>query len=384
MVKSAKPRNIKTSFKFKSYTESFKQESKAKHRDHIALTVDSILQLVDDAKDIACDLQEFLSLQKTMNHIKVGNKLPRAAVRRIGALQTKLRSAFICFTEGVREDLKDEEVERTLKELAAIAEEIDQIADTLFIFAKQNIFSRVGLIQALLQNLIKVAQAARICLTPYTKSATIATVPTNINIVKNTSQALFGEDLELGSFLEKAPTRGFRVTERQLADQTSTTQTENDGLDDSLKLVWRLQKPIVNLLSDDTIVGVIQFPIITSNARRFPDALIQECSVPSLGYDFYLVFGDYLVIDKMCLLGIHRSIMKTFDDKNNPQLDVDKFVALHSYLISEQPEWAQVLQQTQPGQPAKREGSHYYCPLVPLAIKQKWSLGIGNWDFLTQ
>jgi hypothetical protein len=221
-------------------------------------------------------------------------------------------------------------------------------------------------------------------LIPHTKCATVTTLPANPNIVKPpTTRTLFNEedDTVLAPFFEKAQRRGWRVTDKQAAETANGLGADVD-LEDSFELLIRLQRSRTSLLSDDVIVGIAQFPVISYSARKLPESIIRECLLPTLGYDFYLVLGDYRVIDNMCLLGIHQSIMKFEDERKHAQLDVDKFVELHPYLMAEEPKWADVLSQTHPIQPAKREGSHYYCPLVPTAITNKLGRGIGDWDFL--
>ena len=384
-MKSTRARRPTNSYKFKKYSELSKEVSGPNRKSYIALIVDGVLQLVSDASITAVEIQKFLLSDRTKRHVHAGKHLPKTVLRRIHIVQSKLESALICFQQGARREVDDQEAENILKRLAHAAEEILQVADSLAIFARSSIVNRLTLIHSRLQWIVSNSEAARLRLIPYTKRATAVTLPTNPNIVKPPpTRTLFDEDDDaaLVPFLETAQKRGWRVTEKQVADTGEGQQVDVD-LEDSFDLLWRLQKPRTSLLADDVIVGITQFPVISHSARRLPESIIRECLVPSLGYDFYLVLGDYMVIDKMCLLGIHTSIMKVQDERKRPKLDVEKFTELHPYLMAEEPEWAELLSQTHPIQPAKREGSHYYCPLIPTTILNKWGRGIGDWDFLS-
>lgn len=379
-------RRATSSYKFKSYSKITSTANSAKHKDYVAVLVDGILRLVDDAVAVAAEVQIFLASKKTQQHIHAGKRIPIAILRRIKTVQAKLDSAFVCFQRGAQTEIENQEVEKILRQMNHAATEMLQVVESLSVFARNNIVSRLNLIQKKLQWIVGNAETARLSLIPYTKAAAIATLPKNPKIVAppTATRALFDDPdpTPLAPFFEKAQQRGWRVKEKQLAEETG--EAVDEGLEDSFELIARLQKPTEGLLDDAVIVGVVQFPVISLNARRIPESIIQECIHPTLGYDFYLVLGDYIVIDKMCLLGIHHTIMRIQDENKRPKLDIDKFVELHPFLVTEQPEWAHILNQTHPIQPAKREGSHYYCPLVPNAIAHKWGLGIGNWDFLAE
>jgi len=383
-MKSIRVRRPANSYKFKKYSEISKELNGANRKNYVALVVDGILQLVDDAASMAIEVQKFLLAEKTQKHVRAGKHLPKSILNRMSVIQSKLESALLCFQQGALQEVDNPEAESILKHLAHTSEEILQVADSLTIFARSNIVSRLTLIQTRLQWIISNVDTARLQLIPYTKWAAVTTLPVNPNIVKPpVTRTLFHEDddTNLTPFLEKAQKRGWRVTDKQLVDASNSHDVDVD-LEDSFNLLVRLRKPRASLLESSVIVGVAQFPVISYSARRLPESIIQECFHPALGYDFYLVLGDYMVIDKMCLLGIHQSIMKVQDERRRPTLDVDKFIELHSYMMSEEPEWADILRQTHPIQPARREGSHYYCPLVPTAIASKWGRGIGDWDFL--
>jgi len=381
-MRTTRSRTPTTSYKFKDYHKTTQPTRSSLRRVRTAQVVEGVLQLVLDAANTAEELLNFLSFERTRKHIQAGKHLPQTITRRAHVLQSKLESASICFQQGAKKETSDHEAAGMLQDLARTADEILQVVDSLAVFARGSITSRVALIQNRLQRVVTDTEAARFKLIPYTKIAAAVTLPTNPNIIAASPRALFHteEDTALAPFLEKAQKRGWRVTEKQLAE--ATEKAVDSDLEESFDLLTRLQKPREGLLGEDVVVGVAKFPVISHSGRRLPESVIRECLHPALGYAFYLIFGAYTVIDNMCLLGIHESIMRVQGENNKPCLDVDKFVELHPYVKSEQSEWADILNQTHPVQPAKREGSHYYCPLVPHAITRKWGRGIGRWDFL--
>jgi len=304
--------------------------------------------------------------------------------RRICSVRSKIESAVICFQNCNADIAQDNALISELTQLSNVSEEIVQVLESLAVFAKGSRLTRLELIHRRLGWLIEITSSTIVKLYPYTKKANVATVPTEPvpTVTTAAPRALFNETpAALTPFLATAQKRGWRVTERQLTEQPEGEDSED--LTSSVDLIKKLRRPLTQLLSEDTVVGVIQFPVITLGNKRPSDSSIRRCVTGTLGYDFYLILGSYMVIDKMCLIGIHQSIMRVVDDHKKPVLDTDKFAELQSYAASEQPEWAAILQQTFPVQPAKLGGSHYYCPLVPHTLLQTGRHGIGDWAFLT-
>ena len=128
-------------------------------------------------------------------------------------------------------------------------------------------------------------------------------------------------------------------------------------------------------------MGVVKFPVIALNTKRIPESLIHRCTDPRVGYSIYMVFGGYMVVDNMCLLGIHKSLMWV-EGKKGAEMDTDKFSHLLPYIKNNYPQWTERLTRMHPVQPARKIGAHCYCPLLPLDVLRIWGNGIGNWEIL--
>jgi hypothetical protein len=88
-----------------------------------------------------------------------------------------------------------------------------------------------------------------------------------------------------------------------------------------------------------------------------------------------------MVVDNMCLLGIHKSLMWIQGDKG-VELDLDKFQHLVPYVKNHYPQWTESLDLMYPVQPARVVGDHCYCPLLPMNVLRSWGNGIGAWELL--
>jgi hypothetical protein len=372
------------SYKFKKFG------GKAEHRSskksvQTSLLGSSILQLVTNAADVAQEAQQFLSSKRTLQHLRAGRPTPRPLTRRLHSIRAKLDSAFICFQNGTSYMLEDTELADLLESLSSVADELLQVTDSLMTFAKSSRDARLELTRQYLVTIICQAEQAVLRIAQYTNTANSITLPPPRQIVnpKDSSKVLFDmqETTALAPFFEKAQKRGWRVNEKQLVDQD--VDVEDGDLEDSFALIKKLSKPIGTLLGNDVLVGITQFPVISLNGNRPSESAIKQCVKDAIDYDFYLILGSYMIIDKMYLMGVHQSIMKVMDERKRTILDTDKFAELHYYLATDQPQWAAILQKTYPVQPAKLEGPHYYCPLVPNALLRSGRHGIGDWAFLT-
>lgn len=190
----------------------------------------------------------------------------------------------------------------------------------------------------------------------------------------------------LEPFLEMARDRGWRIHDKSKRSSEEEFD-DNDGFALSIELIQSIKQKPVQLLQEDQLIGIVEFPIVVVNKGSFPDRIIQTCVDPDIGYSIYLVFGAYVVVKNMMMMGIHESIMKVYDEDDptgKPRLDTDKFAHLVPYLSSQEPIWAPTLEKLQPVQPIRPMGAHYYSPLMPRTVCDDWSGSLGDWAFLTQ
>jgi hypothetical protein len=157
---------------------------------------------------------------------------------------------------------------------------------------------------------------------------------------------------------------------------------EDDEFSAHVDLLSEMQRPSRQLLPDDVLVGVLEFPVISLTAKRVTDTMVHTRLRPHLECDAHVVFGGYLLLTNMALVGIHKSIMRVYDDRDRVVVDNDKFPHLVHYLKSEHPEWEHLLSESYPIQPSRLVGAHFYSPLVPIEVLKTWENGIADWALL--
>jgi len=380
------------SYRFKHYCLETDPKTERQQRHHTTHISESILELIDAASESAQEVENFLNCAKTIAHLNSGKTPPRTMDRRIRKMCGKLQSASLCFNRGLADTLNEPTLTSLLEQLSHMADDILSLLDSMEVFLLNPQVNLSEVLRRRVRWIVNHIEQARLQITPHTKVAAPVAPPEEIEpiITQSPSPVLFPEeevtDPSLGAFLEKAERRGWTVTKtmKNALKQAGVIPMEDDpGLEASFELLNDLQSYDCAFLSDDTEIGVSQLPIISYNMKRPPDSIIQKFLSPRIGYDLYLIFGSYIVVDQMCLLGIHKDLVWTQDEKNKPQLDTDKFYSLYPSAANELQQWTGILRQTYPVQPARRAGNHYYCPLVPNAVLNSWSHGLGDWDFLT-
>lgn len=175
--------------------------------------------------------------------------------------------------------------------------------------------------------------------------------------------------------------KGWRVPECYEAETTDTTT--DAGLELSELLLQSVQKDQDQLLPDNALLGVIRFPAIVRLKSKLPDVTIKSCLHPAVGYNLYMVFGAYLVVDHAIAIGINRSIMR-FHGEKGIEVDVEKFDKLLPYVMNEFPDWKQKLTNLRPVLPVHASGMHYYSMMLPRNVVASNGMPIGDWQFLQQ
>lgn len=380
------------SYRFKHYCAEAGSKNERKQRQQTVQISESVLELINAAADVAQEVESFLGCAKTVTHLREGKSIPKMMERRIRKMCGKLQSASLCFGNGLDTILNDPSLSNTMQQLSKMADDILSLLDSVEVFCFESTVNVSEALRRRVRYIISHVDQARLYIMPHTKVAAIATIPEPPTVIVPSapSPVLFPEEPptnpSLNAFLQKAEKRGWTVTKtmkKALKDAGVVPLEDDPGLEESFELLNELQSCQGALLPDNAQMGVSQLAIISYNTKHPPESIIKKFLDPGIGYDVYLVFGSYLVVNKMAMLGIHKDLMWVQDEDNKPQLDVDKFYNLHPLLANDLPQWANLLAQTYPVQPTRRAGNHYYCPLVPNAILNSWSHGLGDWDFLT-
>lgn len=390
-MKSLRP-GAANSYRFKHYCVETDPKNERKQRQETAQISESVLELINAASDVAQEVEDFLGCTKTVAHLRSGKSVPKTMERRVRKMCGKLQSASLCFGNGLEATLNEPTLSSTMQQLSKMADDILSLMDSVETFYFD---SKINISEALrrrIRYIISHVDQARLHIIPHTNVASVITIPEPPPIIlpSTTSPVLFPEepptDPSLNAFLEKAERRGWTVTKtmkKVLKDAGVVPLEDDPGLEESFDLLNELQSCQGSLLPDDMQMGVSQLAIISYNTKRPPESIVKKFLDPHIGYDVYLIFGSYLVVNQMAMLGIHKDLMWISDEKNKPQLNVDKFYDLHPVVAKDFPQWANLLAQTYPVQPTRLAGSHYYCPLVPNTILNSWGHGLGDWDFLT-
>jgi len=190
-------------------------------------------------------------------------------------------------------------------------------------------------------------------------------------------------EISINAFVKQLRSKGWKIPEEEKVRNENTLFDDGDGFALSSQLIQLVKKPAEELLPQDQLLGMIYFPIILQIRNKLTDTAIQVCTDPGIGYSLYVVFGNYLVVEQMAAIGIHKSIMKISGERGTI-VDTDKFSGLLPYAKQEFPEWSNKLDMLHPSQPAKLRGAHYYCPLVPRGLLGENQISIQDWSFLQQ
>lgn len=177
------------------------------------------------------------------------------------------------------------------------------------------------------------------------------------------------EQTRIHAFLDQIKNRGWRIAEKEDKDD------EPCLYELGAKLIERAARPASELLPDDQLVGLVRFPIVINNGR-IPKVIIAACTDPSVGYSMQQLFGRYLMVPDVFLMGIHRDTMLGGFSRH-------KFVDVIPQLILNNFPHSEILGTMQPIFPAKISGNHFYAPMLPKSIlRTKFELG--DWAILKE
>jgi len=182
--------------------------------------------------------------------------------------------------------------------------------------------------------------------------------------------------------LEAFKEKGWKVPENQNVE--NGIADVDTGLQLSNMLLKSIQKPSTELLPDNCLIGVIRFPSILRLMKRPRDLVIQKCLEPTTGYNLYMVFGSYLVVDHAIAIGINRKLMRIYGEKGKVEIDVEKFDKLLPYVMNEFPDWRDSLSSLLPTLPIHASGKHYYSLMLPKSVVSANEIRIGDWQFVRQ
>lgn len=362
-------------------------------RAYVATLVDGILNLLGLAQDKVKQTISFLSTGQTKSHVNAGRPLPKAAVIRIEDAYYKINSAYACFiSAGVKDDINDQKAVYGMTLVLDQAQHLYAAVDEDNAFARERNATRyLSMLQRRLDELQDTLLKTHTALIPYAQVATVATLPP-APVITQARVAQRKQELEertaqheLAPFLEQLRSKGWKTQEQRepeaLTPLFGLQEEDYDGFERGAQLIHQVQRPINELLPDDEILGIVKFPVIALNTKHLPESLIHRCTDPRIGYSVYMVFGGYMIVDNMCLLGIHKSLMWV-QGENGVELDLDKFQYLMPYIQQHYPQWTESLTLMYPVQPARVISSHCYCPLLPMDVLKSWGNGIGNWEIL--
>jgi hypothetical protein len=222
-------------------------------------------------------------------------------------------------------------------------------------------------------------------------------------------------------FMETAKEKGWISDESELPIVEAAKQEEaethtdlpiSEGFQQSSNILKELEVGHDRLLPAEFSIGLIKVPIVIVQGGRSPDTTLLKLSRMGLGYEVHKVYDNYVAIDHMVLMGLHRRMVMVYDTSsvrhptkfwkalNKPvslfdkkeraeaatfkklkiKLDTTKFATLAPFLEDEYPEHQDLLKKVGPVNPALRFGSHYYCPLLPYSLGDSRKLRITSWS----
>lgn len=322
--------------------------------------------------------------------------IPATTVEHIKIVCSAVVSANVCLLNGAQTLLETTPaLADILREGEQQARALQETATTIAVFIpiseakRRNKIAKIRMrVDALTQTLNTAYQELEqfIDVTPVEDPP--AEEPKNKNQPEVSAEQRLLESLNpeyLEPFLEIARDRGWRIHDKP-SSQNIETAEEHDGFLLSIELVQASKRNEADLLQSDQMIGIVEFPVIVVNKRTIPDQIIQTCVDPCIGYSVYLVFGGYVVVKNMLMIGIHESILQVYDSDtiNQSQLATEKFAHFLPYVSSQEPIWAPTLEKLQPIQPIRHMGAHYYSPLMPRTVSNDWNGSLGDWAFLVQ
>lgn len=180
----------------------------------------------------------------------------------------------------------------------------------------------------------------------------------------------------LEKFFERAKGKGWRIQEVR----KSQTAEVDDPFGEGCYLLNDISVPYQNLLDNDVEVGLTPFPIVLLEAYRLSDTVFRECERVT---PLHKVFGHYVVLQQVMLMGVHRDLIQIADGKKGSKIDTGRFRHLLPYLRRNFPGADDILDRSLPSGPARFARYHYYTPLLPRTVVRNSDFSLGKWCFLT-
>ena len=212
----------------------------------------------------------------------------------------------------------------------------------------------------------------------------------------------------VNEFFKTATERGWTVNTdvKKMFKKPPTKVVRN--FDEGMEVIKQASLPKSKLFTKDTPIGILEFPIILVQKRRLSERVIKDILQLNLGYEIHIVLGGYLVVTGALLMGLHKSMVRVYDNlslsdpdthwnqevslfgkkkketakREQPKIKLDtaKFDKLVPFLQNENPHYEEILTKARPTNPALLFGSHYYCPLFPPGAETISLISIENWS----
>jgi len=168
----------------------------------------------------------------------------------------------------------------------------------------------------------------------------------------------------LDQFLKHAQQRGWRVP-----DQQRPAATEQDGFVQSVSYLQKIAVAPQNLLAPGTEFGVTTGSIVLMTEHPIPESTLNSWADER---EVYIVFGHYVVLPQVQLLGVlpHLAIWSEDD------ININRFVSIAKSVQTAAAKPKNLIQYP------RRVRHHYYCPLINIAATDQRYFR--TWDLLVQ
>jgi len=169
----------------------------------------------------------------------------------------------------------------------------------------------------------------------------------------------------LKRFLEHAAKRGWKVPELQ-----QSAAEEQDGFVQSCSYLRKISVTPQHLLAPDTDFGITTGSIVLMTEHPIPESTLSSWANER---EVYIVFGHYVVLPQVQLLGVlpHLALRAESD------VNIDRFVSISDLIQEKQGSASESLIRY-----PRRLQHHYYCPLVDVAGSDRRYFR--TWDLLIQ
>ena len=173
----------------------------------------------------------------------------------------------------------------------------------------------------------------------------------------------------LKKFLERAAERGWRVPETQ-----PRAVEQQDGFAQSVDYLRKIAVQPQTLLPLDTEFGITTGSIVLMTEHPIPESTLASWANHQ---DVYVVFGHYVVLPNIRLLGVTPPLVLTNGSNGTAIVNISRF-ELISELVQDDTEPITDKLIRYP----RRVQHHYYCPLV--SVNGTDRRYFKTWDLLVQ